>query len=411
MLAAKSTFSQNSHVLARMASLKKVGGSFGGHNQPSSVTQTLNSAARFSYGHAEDSNVSNSTLPSLSSSLPAPISLPDEEFPALGNGRTWPSSTIGDSTNPDAVPRRGSVKHPAAGSFSRLHTQVVPSTLPKSLSNARSSRQIHRGVDQDDDWSLGADEDVVLPRRVSSKGNRKGLAQKKAADVGVGEKGTSASQDRIYFLGRLLTSILRHRATDLNLQVRDDGYVVVTDLLKLGVKTRAGIPLSVYTVDDILKAVERDDKQRFSLLTENGVLLIRANQGHSIKTIESDKLLKPIHSSDEIPVCVHGTYMRNLSSILKTGLKKMGRNHVHFASGLPREDGVISGMRYTSEVFIYLDSKKALEDGMKLYMSDNGVILTEGFDGVVPPEYFAKIAKWNNGKITPLPLDVKRESV
>eukprot|EP00250_Pteridium_aquilinum_P014403 c21965_g1_i3 orf=107-1240(+) len=377
MLAAKSTFSQNSHVLARMASLKKVGGSFGGHNQPSSVTQTLNSAARFSYGHAEDSNVSNSTLPSLSSSLPAPISLPDEEFPALGNGRTWPSSTIGDSTNPDAVPRRGSVKHPAAGSFSRLHTQVVPSTLPKSLSNARSSRQIHRGVDQDDDWSLGADEDVVLPRRVSSKGNRKGLAQKKAADVGVGEKGTSASQDRIYFLGRLL----------------------------------AGIPLSVYTVDDILKAVERDDKQRFSLLTENGVLLIRANQGHSIKTIESDKLLKPIHSSDEIPVCVHGTYMRNLSSILKTGLKKMGRNHVHFASGLPREDGVISGMRYTSEVFIYLDSKKALEDGMKLYMSDNGVILTEGFDGVVPPEYFAKIAKWNNGKITPLPLDVKRESV
>lgn len=42
-------------------------------------------------------------------------------------------------------------------------------------------------------------------------------------------------------------------------------------------------------------------------------------------------------------VCVHGTLMQNLRLILKTGLKKMGRNHVHFASGLPRENGVISG--------------------------------------------------------------------
>jgi 2'-phosphotransferase len=88
--------------------------------------------------------------------------------------------------------------------------------------------------------------------------------------------------------------------------------------------------------------------------------------------VETEKLLKPILSADEIPgnscdsdviciyalvccqgfcelvyvlaVCIHGTSMKNLDSILSTGLKKMARNHVHFATGLPKEDGVISGM-------------------------------------------------------------------
>jgi len=31
--------------------------------------------------------------------------------------------------------------------------------------------------------------------------------------------------------------------------------------------------------------------------------------------------------------------------------------------------------------------------GMKLYMSENRVILTEGFDGSIPPEYFDKVLK------------------
>jgi 2'-phosphotransferase len=31
---------------------------------------------------------------------------------------------------------------------------------------------------------------------------------------------------------------------------------------------------------------------------------------------------------------------------------------------------------------------------MKLYISDNNVILTEGFDGVVPVKYFEKIETW-----------------
>ena len=39
--------------------------------------------------------------------------------------------------------------------------------------------------------------------------------------------------------------------------------------------------------------------------------------------------------------------------------------------------------------------------GMKLYISDNKVILTEGFDGVVPVEYFEKIESWPDRKLIP----------
>ncbi|KAL6128928.1 hypothetical protein ACLB2K_072281 [Fragaria x ananassa] len=69
--------------------------------------------------------------------------------------------------------------------------------------------------------------------------------------------------------------------SELNLNMRSDGFMKVHDLLKLNLKTFANIPLSSHTVDEIKEAVRKDNKQRFSLLEENGELLIRANQGHS----------------------------------------------------------------------------------------------------------------------------------
>ncbi|KAK1284963.1 hypothetical protein QJS10_CPB20g01533 [Acorus calamus] len=173
----------------------------------------------------------------------------------------------------------------------------------------------------------------------------------------------SAGTDKIDSLGRLLTRILRHMASELKLDMRSDGFVRVQDLLRLNLVTFSKIPLSLHTVADIKEAVRRDNKQRFSLLEENGELFIRANQGHTITTISSEGLLKSILSPDEAPG----------KSIVKV-----------------REDC----MRKNVNVLIFLDVRKALEEGMKLYMSDNKVILTEGFNGVVPVKYFEKIETW-----------------
>ncbi|KAG6752156.1 hypothetical protein POTOM_044377 [Populus tomentosa] len=143
--------------------------------------------------------------------------------------------------------------------------------------------------------------------------------------------------------------ILHHKASELNLNMRSDGFVKVEDLLKLNMKTFANVPLRSHTDDDV--------KERLSLLEEGGELLIRANQPRPL-----DK------------VCVHGTPKKNLGSILEYGLKRMQILHVHFSSGLPTGVEVISGMRWDVDVLIFLDVRKALEEGMKLYISDNRVI-------------------------------------
>ncbi|WOK91311.1 tRNA 2'-phosphotransferase 1 [Canna indica] len=214
-----------------------------------------------------------------------------------------------------------------------------------------------------------------------------------------GGRGGRGGMDRINALGRLLTRILRHQASDLKLDMRSDGFVRVHEILKLNTTTFAGVPLRLHTPEEVRVAVARDNKQRFTLSEEDGELLIRANQGHSITTVSIDDLLKPILSIDEAPVCVHGTYRRYLESILQSGLKRMKRLHVHFSFGLPMDGEVISGMRRDVDVLIYLDVEKALREGMELFVSDNKVILTEGFDGVVPARFFLKIETWPGREI------------
>jgi len=125
---------------------------------------------------------------------------------------------------------------------------------------------------------------------------------------------------------------------------------------------------------------------------------IRANQGHSMKAIQLD--LKPILSAAEIPMAVHGTTLRAWENIRSEGLSKMNRNHIHLAQGVPG-DMVISGMRSSSQVLIYVDVDKAISAGIKFYISANGVVLTEGDErGYLRPEFFSLV---ENAKRTVMP--------
>jgi 2'-phosphotransferase len=186
------------------------------------------------------------------------------------------------------------------------------------------------------------------------------------------------------------------------------------------------------TLPEVQDIVANNEKQRFKLIpvsetTDSDGLeaassstavagsqhpshwLIRANQGHSIK-VDEEGLLEPITLETELPTTVvHGTDSRSWPLILSSGgLKKMTRNHIHFASGLPagfqsladaadtagelKKEPVVSGMRKSSSVLIFIDIKKALEAGIKFWRSANGVILTEGNNkGVLPVAYFKRV--------------------
>ena len=47
----------------------------------------------------------------------------------------------------------------------------------------------------------------------------------------------------------------------------------------------------------------------------SGAWLIRANQGHSVRGIHSDELLRKITDAMEVPVCVHGINLKAWASI------------------------------------------------------------------------------------------------
>jgi len=92
-------------------------------------------------------------------------------------------------------------------------------------------------------------------------------------------------------------------------------------------------------------------------------------------------------------MAVHGTNRKAWASIEKQGLSKMSRNHIHIAQGLAG-DTVISGMRNSADIFIYINLQKALDAGYKFQLSANGVILTAGNEkGFLPPEFFSRVER------------------
>lgn len=81
---------------------------------------------------------------------------------------------------------------------------------------------------------------------------------------------------------------------------------------------------------------------------------------------------------------------RKLTSAIsseKEGLSRMNRNHIHLAQGVPG-DAVISGMRNSAQVLIYINLPLALASGLKFFISANGVVLCEG---PISPQFFSRV--------------------
>lgn len=179
-----------------------------------------------------------------------------------------------------------------------------------------------------------------------------------------------------------LSKILRHQAINRNITIDDGGWIKLDDILKCQ-------EFKNVTINDINYIVENNEKKRFTLEFRNDVPYIKANQGHSIDKVKDDLLLIEIVKPDYIHQVVHSTFRKNYNLIKKSGLCRMSRNHIHFA----KSKNVSSGIRKNAEVFIYVNIKSAMEDGIRFYESSNGVILSPGIgdEGIIPTKYFSKV--------------------
>ncbi|KAJ1108630.1 hypothetical protein NDU88_006006 [Pleurodeles waltl] len=187
-------------------------------------------------------------------------------------------------------------------------------------------------------------------------------------------------------LSKALSFLLRHGADKLGLQLGSDGFLYMDEIL--------GLPqFRAYTQGDVLRVVENSNKQRFTVRSHpaDNRLQIRANQGHSLQV--EDLELIPITKETTLPdSVVHGTYLRFWPSIKSHGLSRMSRMHIHLAPGLPGAEDVISGMRKSCDLAIFIDLPKALSDGLKFYWSVNRAILTPGDSkGFLHPRYFQRV--------------------
>jgi putative RNA 2'-phosphotransferase len=129
------------------------------------------------------------------------------------------------------------------------------------------------------------------------------------------------------------------------------------------------------SIDALKRVVTENDKQRFEFSPDG--LRIRARQGHSA--------VEDLGYTPSVPPATlyHGTATRNLESILKTGLNKGQRHHVHLSTNI---DTMIQvGMRHGKPVVIAVDSARMHADGFEFFVTGNDVWLTDN----VPVKYVA----------------------
>lgn len=198
-----------------------------------------------------------------------------------------------------------------------------------------------------------------------------------------------------------MSRLLRHAPEELP-SMRSDGFAKVSELLSK--KQFRGI-----TLDNIRDIVDNNDKKRYTMVEEQNPQTgemewwVRANQGHSFEVtdLELRRLtLEDCRANGGGLKCVHGTNFSAWQKIRDSGgLSRMARQHIHFATGLPHENDVISGMRSTSQVVIYVDIERAIADNIPFHMSANNVILSPGLGdtGLIPLSYFSQVIDIKTG--------------
>lgn len=209
------------------------------------------------------------------------------------------------------------------------------------------------------------------------------------------KSGTKRKPDDVS-IGRYLCSVLRHKAVELGLNMRPDGYIKLSEVLAIDYFAGHGI-----TEADVERLVANNTKQRYGLDVPEGEdeVHIRAHQGHTMSEVNDEALLQEVTSAEELPVLCHGTFSHLWPTIQVEGLRTMGRNHIHcVAVDLTAEEHrgvVLSGTRGECDVVVFIDVPAAVAQGVSFQWSENGVVLTRGIEGTLAPELFAGVSLWD----------------
>ncbi|WP_103068224.1 RNA 2'-phosphotransferase [Aquimarina sediminis] len=169
-------------------------------------------------------------------------------------------------------------------------------------------------------------------------------------------------------ISKFLSLILRHNPDKIGLQLDENGWADVNELLSKTKRYQPKLDLEL-----LKEIVETNDKKRY-VFNEN-LTKIRASQGHSIA-------INLEYQPKEPPQFLyHGTVAKFMDAIREKGLLRMSRHQVHLSH--ERETAIKVGSRRGKPIILTVRSGEMYEKGVEFFQSDNGVWLTD----TVLPEY------------------------
>ena len=166
-------------------------------------------------------------------------------------------------------------------------------------------------------------------------------------------------------LSVFISLVLRHKPDTVGINLDEHGWANVEELIDGINNTGRKIDMEVFEA-----IVRTDNKQRYSFNEDR--TLIRANQGHSIPV---DVELKEQEPPEFL---YHGTADRFIKDIMIEGLKPMSRLYVHLSEDIETASKV--GKRHGKPEILKVYSGQMYQAGIKFYLSENGVWLTEIVD-------------------------------
>ncbi len=169
-------------------------------------------------------------------------------------------------------------------------------------------------------------------------------------------------------ISKNLSLVLRHQPQTIGITLDESGWTSVNTLLDK--MQAAGM---IINLDLLKEIVHTNSKQRFAF--NEDLSKIRANQGHSVSI---DLAYEP---KEPPAILYHGTSDVTIPYILKEGLQKRRRHHVHLSAD--RQTALAVGGRHGKPVLFKVAAADMYKDGYVFYLSTNGVWLTEH----VPPKY------------------------